>query len=44
MSINEAQFTGYASLPDEDLSALAKQGDQDAEEHRSGRPETTPGQ
>ena len=32
MSINEAQFTGYASLPDEDLSALAKQGDQDAEE------------
>ena len=32
MSINEAQFTAYAALPDEDLSALARQGDRDAEE------------
>jgi len=32
MSINEAHFTGYAALPDEDLSALARGGDRDAEE------------
>ena len=32
MYLYEAQFTGYASLPDEALSALAKHGDQDAEE------------
>ena len=32
MSINEAQLIAYASLPDEELSALAKRGDRDAEE------------
>ena len=32
MSISEAQLNAYASLPDETLSALARQGDRDAEE------------
>ena len=32
MSITEAQLDAYAVLPDEELSALAKQGDRDAEE------------
>ena len=32
MSISEARLTAYASLPDETLSALARQGDRDAEE------------
>ena len=32
MSISEAQLNAYASLPDEELSALARQGDRDAEE------------
>ena len=32
MSINEAQFTAYEALPDENLSALARQGNRDAEE------------
>ncbi len=32
MSISEARLNAYASLPDEELSALARQGDRDAEE------------
>ena len=32
MSINEAQMTAYEALPDEALSDMARQGDQDAEE------------
>ena len=32
MSISEAQMSTYASLPDETLSAMARQGDSDAEE------------
>ena len=32
MSITEAQLDAYTALPDESLSALARQGDRDAEE------------
>ena len=32
MSISEARITTYASLPDEALSAMARQGDPEAEE------------
>ena len=32
MSISEAQMSTYETLPDEDLSAMARRGDRDAEE------------